>query len=115
MSSFLDAFNSGNRAFGNSCGEPFEVVSSGRLGNPGTYQADNIDDLAAASALVPGGRIADITNTLFIPVTVIQQAGIVEGTILAFRGYQVRVLKIHNEGDDSNQVDCKDISGMNKL
>lgn len=113
--SFTTAFNLGNRSFANDCNEPFTVVSSGKLGNPGTYTANSIDDLAAASALVPGGRIADITNTLFINVSVIAEAKIVEGTILAFRGYQVRVLKIHNEGDNTNQVDCKDISGMNRL
>ena len=109
LSSFTSAFNNGNDQFAKSMqgdDSEFEVI---RNGNVGTYMANSIDDLSAASALVPGGRQADISHTLFVNVDVIALAGLKEGTVLNLRGSNVRVKTIHNEGDNCQQIDCQGV------
>lgn len=106
--SFTKAFNKGNDSFAKSCSEPFELL---RNGNPGLYTANSIDDLSAASALVPGGRQSVITFTLFVKKDVTDASGLQEGSVLLVRGKKTRVATIHYEGDNCHQIDCTGIMG----
>ena len=106
---FQSSFDFGNTAFAKDCHEPFELIRNGIVG---TYEADSIDDLSAASALVPGGRVSDITHTLFISNDVVAASLLVEGSVLVVRGHKVRVKTIHNEGDNSHQIDCTGVIGV---
>lgn len=106
---FTQGINAANDDFDAACGEEFEVLQNGIVG---CYQAVSIDDLAASTALVPGGRIGIITDTLFIATSIIESAQIKKGTVLRIRGRKVRVDTVHKEGDNTNQIDCVDPSGI---
>ena len=105
-SSFVSAFNPANRDWAKDCAEDFQIASNSKLGIPGTYTADNIDDLTDQINLAPGGLISENTVALDIQRTVIAASGLVEGAILIVRGRRVRVNSFSDDSDDTLLVLC---------
>jgi len=106
VSTFTDAFNLANTAFGVIAGETFEIPAQARLGVPGSYSAIAVDDLKSISSLAPGGMVAENNTLLFVKRTVMDTAGLVEGVILVVRSRRVRVMDIIDEGDDTMLITC---------
>lgn len=102
-SEFISAFNEGNDAFAAAAGESFQVATGG---NPGTYEAVNIDDVVAANSVGPGGVRGDNTVNVFINRTVFTTAGIRDGAILVVRTKRVRVQSITDEADNTLLLIC---------
>lgn len=97
--------NVANTAFGAVAGEDFAVTSTGP-GNPGTYTAISIDDLVSGLALSPGGLKGDNTVNIFISRDTRTASGIKDGSVLSARGRRVRVISIHDEGDNTIMLAC---------
>jgi hypothetical protein len=106
VSTFTDAFNLANTAFGVIAGETFEIPAQARLGVPGSYSAIAVDDMKSMFAVAPGGKVADNNTLLFVKRTVMATAGLVEGVILVVRSHRVRVMDIIDEGDDTMLITC---------
>ena len=106
MSTFTDAFNLSNTAFGAIAGETFEIPAGARLGVPGTYSAINVDDLKSMFTLAPGGKVAENNTLLFVKRTVMATAGLAEGVIVVVRSRRVRVIEVIDEGDDTMLLTC---------
>lgn len=105
MSLFTNAMDIANTAFKAIAGETFQVTSSGP-GILGSYTATSVDDLAIVLALSPGGLRGDNTGNIFVDRDVISAAGIKDGSVLVVRAKRVRVIGIHDDGDNTPMLTC---------
>jgi hypothetical protein len=93
------------------CHESFTVV---RNGNEGTYEAVSIEELTIEAGRVPGGRVSEATDGLYVKQCVMDAAALAVGTVLTVRGRKLRILTMHDDGDAVQFIQCGPAGGNSR-
>jgi len=96
---FFDAFNSVLPDLEISFGEPWSFKGA-------TYPAIAIDRSVDSSKEMKGGNLDVSTTSIYVRLSVFNQAGCKEGDIVSCRGKDFAILSIDSEGDDSRELVC---------
>lgn len=96
---FFDAFNSVLPDLEASFGEPWSFKGA-------TYPAIAIDRSVDTSREMKGGNYDVSTTSIYVRLSVFNQAGCKEGDIVSARGKEFAILSIDSEGDDSRELVC---------
>lgn len=102
-SNFIAAFNDGNTAFGQDCGEQFILLTGGKS-TP--LMALSIDEVTDEATLTPGGTISLGDVLLYVLKSVWDGADIQDGAKLIVRGKRMRFNKPMDDGDNMYTITC---------
>jgi hypothetical protein len=96
---FFDSFNSVLPDLEASFGEPWSFKGA-------TYPAIAISRLVDSSKEMKGGNYDVSTVSIYVRLSVFNQAGCDEGDIVSARGKDFIILSVDSEGDDSRELVC---------
>jgi len=96
---FFDSFNAVLPDFEASFGEPWSFKGA-------TYPAIAISRLVDSSKEMKGGTLDVSTVSIYVRLSVFNQAGCDEGDIVSARGKDFIILSVDSEGDDSRELVC---------